>query len=88
MYSPSQIVEYSGRYGRVMYHDTKKHILHVMFRVNENTWKIEKYDELYCKPAQVFLWTIENAFKTKYLRRTRTPQFEPVRVSHDYIMEL
>lgn len=88
MYSYSQIVEYNGRFGRVIYHDSRTHLVHVMFRINNNTWKIERYDELHCKPAQVFLWTIENAFNTKYLRKTRTPQFEPIRVSYDYIMEL
>lgn len=88
MYSNGQTVEYSGRYGRVMYHDSKTHIVHVLFKMNNNTWKIEKHDETMCKPAYVFLWTIENAFNTKYLRRTRTPRFEPMRVPDDYIMKL
>jgi hypothetical protein len=89
MYQSNQIVEYYGRYGRVMYYDRLKHNVHVLFRVNDTTWKIEKCDEIFCRPAQVFLWTIESAFHTKYFRKTRTPQFRPVRVvDDDYIMEL
>lgn len=89
MYQPNQIVEFNGRYGRVMFHDPITYNVHVMFRVNDNTWKIEKCDQFFCKPAQVFLWSIERAFSTKYLRKTRTPQLKPVRVTdEDYIMEI
>lgn len=89
MYQPNQIVEYYGRYGRVMFHDRTKHNVHVLFRVNDNTWKVEKCNDFFCKPAQVFLWTIESAFHTRYFRNTRTPQFRPARVVvEDFVMEL
>lgn len=88
MYSRGQIIECYGKYGRVMYHDTRTHFVHILFKINEYTWKIEKHDELFCRPGHVFLWTIETAFKTKFISGTRTPQFRPVRVSDDYIMEL
>jgi len=88
MYQPNQIVECDEKYGRVIYHDQKTHDVHVMFRTSTNTWKIEKCNELFCKPAQVFLWTIESAFSSKYLRTTRTPQFESVQVNQDHILEI
>jgi hypothetical protein len=88
MYHPNQIVEYNGIYGRVIFHDSITYNVHVMFRTNDNTWKIEKCDQFFCKPAHVFLWTVESAFCTKYLRKTRTPQFQAVRVEEDVVMEI
>lgn len=88
MYLLKQIVEYQGRYGRVLYHDTITHNVHVLFRVNDNTWKLEKCDDLFCKPAQIFLWSVESAFCIKYSQKTRTPQFEAMRVDDDCIMDL
>ena len=87
MYKCNQIVEVEGVYGRVIYHDPVTHIVHVLLRTNFNTWKIQKCDDLHCKPVQVFLWTIESAFCTKYSHRTRTPQFEAMRVDQDCIMD-
>jgi hypothetical protein len=89
MYQPNQIIEYYGRYGRVMYYNSLKHSVHVLFRVNDNTWKVETCDEIFCNPAEVYLWTTEVAFRTKHFRKSRTPQFGPIRVvQDDYIIEL
>lgn len=91
MYIPNQIVEVEGTYGRVMYHDLRTQYVHVMFRMNNNTWKIQKCDSLFCKPAQVFLWTIHSAFSSRYPRQLRTPQFHPLEmtdIEDDYIMEV
>lgn len=88
MYSHGQLVELFGRYGRVIYHDTRTHLVHILFKINDYTWKIEKHDESFCTIGEAFLWTIETAFKTKFINRTRTPQFGAVRVSEDHIMTL
>lgn len=88
MYMPNQIVEYNGLYGRVMYHDPTTHTVHVLFRIESNTWKVEKCDQYFCKPAQVYLWTVESAFCVKYTRKTRTPVLTCMDIVHDYIMEI
>ena len=87
MYLPNQIVEYDGKYGRVMFHDPITHNVHVLFRMNTNTWKIEKCDGFHCKSAQVFLWSMASAFATKHVRKT--PYLEPLSPDmDDCIMEL
>lgn len=91
MYQVNQIVEYNGMYGRVMCHDTIKHNVHVLFRLNNYTWKIAACDDLLCNTAQVFLWTIESAFGIRRPRTNRTPQFLPTEVvdlDDDCIMEI
>lgn len=91
MYSPNQIVEVDGMIGRVIYHNITTQHVHVMFRMNNNTWKIQKCDVFFCKPAQVFLWTIHSAFSSRYPNQLRTPQFHPTDVrdiGNDYMMEI
>ena len=87
MYKHNQIVEYHGRYGRVMFHNTRTHNVHVMFRLNTNTWKIERCDQIYCKPVQRFMWSTQSAFFTKHLMRT--PQLDAFDMEvEDCLMEL
>jgi hypothetical protein len=88
MYLPNQIVEYNGRCGRVIYYDAIKHNVHVLFRTNPNTWKIEKCDVIFCKHIQTFLWGIEVAFCIRNRMRPQTPYLAAVRTNTDYIMEL
>jgi hypothetical protein len=88
MYKYNEIVECNGVYGRVIYHDPIKHVVHVLIRTNVNTWNIKKYDEFVCRPAQVFMWTIASAFCTKNIMKT--PQLLPEysSVDTDYTMEI
>lgn len=91
MYIPNQIVDVDGMVGRVMYHDPMTQSVHVMFRTSQYSWKIQKCDVFFCKPAQVFLWTIQSAFSSRYPRQMRTPQFHAVEMSDiedDYVMEV
>jgi hypothetical protein len=91
MYIPNQIVDVDGMVGRVMYHDPLKKCVHVMFRTNQYSWKIQKCDSFSCRPAQAFLWTIHSAFSSRYPRQMRTPQFHPVEMSDiedDYVMDV
>lgn len=88
MFLANQIVEYCGNYGRVIYHDPVTYNVHVLLRINPNTWKIEKCDQLFCKPVEMFLWSVDNVFRIKYLPKTRTPQLKPVRVEEDYVMKI
>ena len=88
MYRPNEIVEYEGQHGRVIYHDLLTHTIHVLFRVNNNTWKVEKCDPFQCKPAQVFLWTIESAVCSRYLRRQRTPELQSLKQYTDHVMKI
>ena len=87
MYQNNQIVEYEGRYGRVIFNDPITRNVHVMFRLNNNTWKIEKCGQIYCKPAELFLWTIQSAFCTKHL--LKTPQIGGIDMEiDDYFIKL
>lgn len=90
MFKVNQIIEYYGNHGRVMYHDSITHNVHVLFRLNDNTWQIKLCDDLHCKPAQVYLWTIESAFDIRRPRLNRTPQFRPVKPPKpvDWVMKI
>ncbi len=82
MFQRSDIVEYNGRYGRVMYYDPVTHNVHVMFKIKNNTWRIEKCDVFFCKHAQVFLWTIESVFGVKHMK-LKTPLLVPMEIDDD-----
>ena len=82
MYVRNDIVEYNGKYGRVMYYDPVTHNVHVTFKTGNNTWKIEKCDMFFCKPAQVFLWTIESVFGVKHMK-LKTPLLVPMEIDDD-----
>lgn len=88
MYLPNQIVEFSGKYGRVMYYDHRAHIVHVLFKLDSCTWKVEKCDEAFCKVAQVFLWGIETPFCIRHRMRVYTPRLVPTRTNTDHIMQI
>jgi hypothetical protein len=88
MFKISDIVEFNGKYGRVMYYDPITYTVHVLFKISNNTWKVEKCDYLFCKPAQVFLWSIESAFCTKPQRKQQTPELVPLNADDDYFMEI
>ncbi len=87
MYNPNDTVEYFGQLGRVVCYDTISYTIHVMFRNNANTWIVKKCDPFHCKQVQAFLWTVETAFSSRYLRKDRTPDLRPIE-SNDYVMEL
>lgn len=88
MYKPNDLIEYNeSKLGRVLYHDTLTHVIHVMFRENDFTWKVEKCDEFFCKPSYVYCWGLETAFCVKYQRSHRTPNLVPMRAT-DFMMEL
>jgi hypothetical protein len=60
-----------------------------MFKVNDNTWKVKKCEPFFCKPAQVFLWTVESAFCTRHLpKQHHTPGFKPLKKEIDHFMLL
>jgi hypothetical protein len=89
MYLPNQIVEYRGSYGRVMYHDCKKHVVHVLFKENANTWIIKQCDDLFCKTFIMFLWGVENAFCIRNRMRVNTPHLAPLKIAvPDHFIEL
>ena len=89
MFKVNDIVENNGRYGRVMHYDPVTHYVHVMFKTNINTWKIEKCDVFFCKPAQVFLWTTESVFGVKYTRKLKTPNLVPMEIDDEiYVLKV
>lgn len=89
MYKANDIVEYNGRLGRVFGYDKITHSVHVLFRENDYTWKVERCDEFFCKHIQTYMWGIENALRIKYQKASRTPKLEPLTVDDgDYIMKI
>jgi hypothetical protein len=58
----------------------------VIIKTNEITWAIRQYELFECKPAQVFLWTIESAFRTWYRKNNKTPELVPMMIDDDHIM--
>ncbi len=88
MYQPNQIVEVKGVHGRVIFHDPLTYTVHVLIKTGINSWKIEKVDHFFCKPAHVFLWTTESAFCTKHARKTPRLIPEYSGDDTDYIMEI
>lgn len=77
MYKLNDIVEYDGVLGRVFSYDKITHSVHVLFRVNDHTWKVEKCDEFFCKHIQKYMWSVDTAFCIKYQKMHRTPQLGP-----------
>lgn len=88
MYKFNDIVECNERYGRVMYYDPMTYTVHVLFKTNDNTWKIEKCDRFFCNPAQVFLWTLESVFHMQRQMRVQTPDFAPMAIEDDFVMHI
>jgi hypothetical protein len=88
MYKANDIVEYEGKLGRVFGYDNITHSVHVLFRVNDHTWKVEKCDEFFCKRVQTYIWGIEYALRIKYQKATRTPNLAPMVADDDHIMEM
>lgn len=88
MYKCNDIVECDGRYGRVVYFDPTTYTVHVLIKLNEYTWKLEKVQPYMCNPAQVFLWTIESAFRTWYRRNNKTPELVPMVIDDDHFMHI
>lgn len=66
MFTPNQIVETLYGLGRIVYYDKLNHTAHVMVRTTNNTWVIKRIDETKIQSTETFLWTIQQAFKSKY----------------------
>lgn len=88
MYKANDIVEYEGNLGRVFSYDKITHSVHVLFRVNDHTWKVEKCDEFFCKHVQTYMWGIEYAFRIRYQKANRTPVLKPVNADEDCVMDI
>ena len=69
--------------GRVIYHDTYSHVVHVIVRVNTFTWKIEKWDPFHCYPCLTYLWPLETPFCIRYQKMHRTPDLRPIDMEID-----
>jgi hypothetical protein len=66
MFATNQIVETSDGLGRIVYYDKLTHTAHVMVRMTNNTWVIKQFDETKLQPTETFLWTLQQAFNSKY----------------------
>jgi hypothetical protein len=87
MFNNNSIVRnYEGIVGRVFYHDTYSHVVHVLVRVNTFTWKVEKWDAFDCYDAPVYLWPIETPFCIRYQKIHRTPDLKPLNMEIDELI--
>ncbi len=82
-FTNNQSVTNYSSVGRVMYHDVVTHTVHVLVKTNENTWKVEKWDQYFCYPHDEYVWPIETPFVIKYHRLQRTPVLQPMDVDDD-----
>ena len=66
-YYPNQVVKTPDGYGRVIHHNWFTHLASVIRKVSDKTWVVTKYDESKIEPAEVFLWSTGQAFKSNYV---------------------
>jgi len=83
MFKNNQAVTDNTYVGRVMYHDVVTHTVHVLVKINEHTWKIEKWDQFFCYPYDQYVWPIDTPFVIKYHRLQRTPILQPMDIEDD-----
>lgn len=88
MYQLNDPIQSEGKVGRV-YSYGKNGSLNVLVRVNENTWKLEKWYELMCRPYIGYLWTFQNVFGNKIKVKNYTPKLVPMDIDDDpYVIRL
>lgn len=73
MYKLNDSIEKDGVVGRIIAIE-KISTLHVLVRVNDHTWKVEKWYSRMCQPYMNFLWTIETVFRIPERRYIKTPK--------------
>jgi hypothetical protein len=66
MFKANEIIHYDGKVGRVLYHDPIFSNVYVLCRVNENTWKQEKWYSISCQKYSGILWDMHIPFCIKY----------------------
>lgn len=88
MYQINDAIQFEGKVGRV-YSYGKNGTLHVLVRVNENTWKVEQWYELMCQYYVGYMWTYQNVFGTKRKIRNYTPELKSMDVEeYPYVIHL
>jgi hypothetical protein len=73
MFKLNDSVQMDGTIGRIIAIG-RTSTLHVLVRVNDHTWKVEKWYSLMCQPYMSYMWTIENAFRIPERRYVKTPK--------------
>lgn len=89
MFKLNDPVQMNGIIGRVFAID-KLNTLHVLVRVNEYTWKVEKWYSMMCQPYMNYMWTVQSAFKTQHHTRfVKTPEFQSMKNdNYPYVLRL
>jgi hypothetical protein len=88
MYQLNDPIQFEEKVGRVFSYG-KNGTVNVLVRVNENTWKVEKWYLLMCRPYVGYLWTLQNVFGTKRKMLVNTPELVPMDIDNDlYVINL
>lgn len=85
MYIINDSVEKDGVVGRIIAIQNSN-TFHVLIRVGENTWKVEKWYSF--KPYVGYLWTIQEAFRAKGIRYLPSPKIHPMKEAYPYVIRL
>ena len=88
MYQLNDPIQFEEKVGRVFSYG-KNGTVNVLIRVNENTWKVEKWYLLMCRPYVGYLWTLQNVFGNKIKLKTFTPELVAMDIDNDpYVIHL
>jgi hypothetical protein len=88
MYTLNDAVQCEGVVGRVFSYG-KNGTVNVLVRINENTWKVENWYLLMCRPYVGYLWTLQNVFGTKRKLKNFTPELVAMDIDDDpYVIHL
>jgi len=88
MYQLNDSVQCEGFIGRV-FKVGNNGTIHVLIRINENTWKVEKWYTIACRPYMGYMWTIQNAFNIRRNVKNPTPELIPMDIDdYPYVIRL
>ena len=82
MYKINDPIQFEEKVGRVYSYGNNGSV-NVLVRVNENTWKLENWYTLMCRPYVGYLWTYQNVFGNKMKLKNYTPELTPMDVDDD-----
>jgi hypothetical protein len=85
MYKINDAVEYDGVVGRIIAIQNSN-TFHVLIRVGENTWKVEKWHSF--RQYDGYLWTIQEAFRARGIRYMPSPIIGPMKEPYPYVIRL
>ena len=87
MYNINSAIEKDGVIGRIFAIENSN-TFHVLIRVGEHTWKVEKWYSMMCKSYVGYIWSMEEAFRNKGIRYMPSPKIVPMKEPYPYVIRL